>query len=123
MSERTSVIKVGDTHHNSLGEEGTVLSVVQGKIGTLLCVDLIRNNAWTFLIPELEPIDRIYNWYGWRARGRILLPNGSKIAAVSFDYWDKRKGIIEEHEAEWLKTIEAMRQEEMGCVPTEHRVD
>lgn len=114
MMETRGVVEVGDHHWNSLGHKATVVSTENGTHGILICVRFDVppfNLAWSFLIPELPAIDRIYGWYGWSSRGHILLPDGGKIGNVDFARGDKRTGIIEEYDAKWERTLAEWRQD------------
>ena len=121
--QRTSVIEEGDHIYNSRGYEAVVLNVQKGRYGLATTIHFIDSNvAHSFKPYELAPIDRVYNWYGWVSRGYVTLANGVRIGSVDFDFLDPRNEDIKEYDAEWERTIDTMRSEEMQSRPTTIRM-
>ncbi|KKK54835.1 hypothetical protein LCGC14_3080710 [marine sediment metagenome] len=125
--ERTSVIEVGMELDVLMGYRMTITEVVVIKHGVFIRASLNGDTApHHALLPyELPPVERtITGWHGWASRGSMTLPGGAMLGYVCFYEADYRYG-PEEHDAQWERTIEAMKAEEgvMQSRPTELRLN
>ena len=119
------MIEPGDEIRNSDGKPVKVLSVDHGRYGILVLGEFKNKQSFTTLCPyELEPWDYCSPWYGFCCRCHIITAQGQKLGCVGLSR-DQDSALIA-HNAEWERTIEAMRDEEMGMkslseVRHEHR--
>ena len=117
------MIEVGDEITNNNGETIIVTKLERGKHGILWRGNIVDTGytGWSFLIPELPPIEELYYWYGWASRAYMVLASGQRVGDVAFWREDPRPDTIEEYDAEWERTIETMREEEHETHPTADR--
>ncbi len=124
--ERTSIIDVGDEMQNDVKDAGVIIRLERGRHGLLFIAESPAGYGQIqgFLPYELPPTqERIKPWHGWSARAHITLANGAKLAVVCF-----RGGVgnstLADYEAEWNRTIKAMKAEEgvMQSRPTNIRM-
>ena len=123
--QRTSVIEVGDEVVVDDEYPFIVTKVSVGKYGLLVCGGFTNgfHGDYTGYWPyELSPSEIQQPWYGWSHRGTEKLPSGLRCSTVGLLFADPRE-TIEEYDAEWERTIEAMRSEEMQSRPTDIRLD
>ena len=125
MTERTSVIEVGDELANGEGWHGVVHSVTKTRYG-LLVGGWLTNKGRKFeaFFPlELPPSERIWGWHNWPTRGTATFPDRQPLGFVALAFCEPYFYPAEEYDAEWERTIEAMRSEEMQSRPTDIRMD
>ena len=122
--QRTSVIEAGDEIKNHVGQPGIVDKAEVGKHGILISCHHPDHLDWTiktYAPFEFPAESETRDWYNWFARMEMTLPSGAKLGCVS---WAKHQQdlTIQECDAEWQRTIDAMRTEEMQSRPTEIRL-
>ena len=119
MEERTSIIAVGDEIKNQIGQWATVTEVIAGEYGLLIRGKLKYQDYEAYAPYEITPVDGVqWDYYGWAALSAEMTSKGVALTSVALWKDDPRTGIAD-YEAEWERTIEAIRSEEMGCVPVD----
>ncbi len=114
-----SLIAVGDTIWNCEGEAIEITNVKQGEHGVLWNGTGLSGGSTDlagYVIPELPLSEAIMPWYGWARKSTITLKGNFKVSNVSFARHEHRPLTVEEHEAEFERTIAAMKPE-MGVKP------
>lgn len=117
------MIAVGDVIRNWEGYRIAVTHVERGLHGLLVkgtAPDYSDATFETYILPELVALQErtdLTPYYGWSSRASVTLANGVRVGSVCFSRSDSRQG-IEEHEAEWERTIASMKPE-MGVKPFE----
>ncbi len=108
-----NLIEEGMVITNAQGKQLTVSIVIPGVYGLLVrgYMERLEDDGEVYLIPELPPSDCEWDWYGWFCKSHAVLPNGLRVGCVEFRYIDPRD-TIEEYDAEWERTCEAIRKEE-----------
>lgn len=105
-----NIINIGDEIKNFQDITAPITSVVKGRYG-LLIKDSDIPNLIAFVPWELPPIETIEReWYGWYTRSFIILPNGMRLGVVVWKRSDPRTDTIEEYDAEWERTMEAINE-------------
>ncbi len=105
---KSELIKEGDEITNSLGLKGVLTAVWKSRYGLVIKVeDGIHIWSVALIIPELLPIERVYDYYGWIGRGYIVLSNGQKLGTVSTD----PLRTVAEYDIKWKETLKLMEEE------------
>lgn len=125
------VIEVGDEIVSEDTYEVRVTDVITGAGGILVLGRFTTGSSrFSAYHPcELAPVDEplvgwsLPIWHGWSLRGTTTLASGARIGHLALPWGDPRTEVIEELDAEWERTIEAMKSEPMQSRPTAYRLD
>ena len=119
-----NIIEVGDTIINCEGSAVSITAVEIGKYGMLLQGWFIKDNPSNDLLfegycpYELLPSDyTVFYWYGWYEYDYATLSNQKRIGLLGLTRLDLRC-TVKEYDAEWKRTLETMRLEQMSGTHT-----